>query len=229
MASRIFIDAAYAARRLQGVAPDDVLLETAMESACRMIEQHLNRRILEASYTAIHSGSSAAPHRDHGNPSALCSAVLYLADPDSGLALANVSAITSLTEDGVSLTTVSVPGESQPYAAGSGAVLLSTPGKLLRAEIVSNGYGWSLQSWSPGYGNVRVVCTAGWPLASVPDDLKECAREMTWIVYKEGSRSGMDSLSDGGSAIQFIRTLPHLMQRTLDLYSLRYTPRTLAV
>lgn len=227
MASRIFIDAGYAADRLQGIKASETLLESAMESACRMIEKHINRRVLTANYTAIHSGSAAIRHEDF-SPCCAGRHVLYLADPEGEIALANVSAISALTEDGVTLTPIKVPSDNHPYSTSAGAVLFEQSGKLLRATIASNGYGWTPREWSSGYGNIRIVCTAGWTLSAVPDDLKECAREMTWILYKEGSRSGMESMSESGSAIQFIRTLPHLMQRTLDLYSLRHTPRTLA-
>lgn len=226
MASRIFIDPGYAAQRLQGVKPDDVLLETAMESACRMIEQHLNRRILQADYTAIHGGWNAIPFP--GYPQG-CKHVLCLADPDGLMRIGPVTAISSLTENGTALTIIKVPSGSQPYSTSAGAVLYEREGDLMRITVDSTGYDYVPTDWTGGFANIRVVCTAGWPIASVPDDLKECAREMTWILYKEGSRSGMESISDSGAAIQFIRTLPHLMQRSLNLYSRKRFPITLAV
>lgn len=225
MASRIFIDAGYAAERLGGITPSDPLLESAMESACQTIERHLERKILEASYTAVHSGYLALPDAGYTVDN---SHRLYLADPDTGFALHPVSTITSLKEDGVTLTVVSVPTTAQPYATSAGAVLFERSGILMRATIASSGYGWMPKQWSSGYGNIRVSCTAGFAVANVPADLKEVARELTWLFYKEGSRSGMESMSESGSAIQFIRTLPNLMQRTLNLYSRRNYPRTLA-
>lgn len=221
MASRAFIDAGYAVSRLEGVEPNDTLLESAIDSACEAIERYTRRRILAGSYSARHSGDDA-----------VCSDAgterheLYLADPVDRFALTRITAVTSVLEDGAAVSAIIIPGASAPFSTSAGVVIGSETGAARRVSIDAGGHAWAESCWASGIANIEIACTAGWAIDEVPTDLREVARELTWLWYKEGARSGVQQVSEFGATVQLIRTLPLTMQRILSLWRFPLSPQT---
>ena len=196
----------------QGV--DDAVLERSLDAASALIEQFCGRRFVSADYTARHSGNLA--YSD--------GFLLTLADPDSGLLTPNVSAVDSLTEDGAILTVEQLGGTALTDAAQAVYMPL---GPALARVSVSSGL-LSQAAWSTGLGNIVIAYTAGYALESVPAEIVQAAIELTWLLYREGSRSGMASRQASLGSASFFRELSPAAQSALSFHIEVTVPRTLA-
>jgi hypothetical protein len=196
----------------QGV--DDAVLERSLDSASALIEQYCGRRFTSADYNARHSGSLA-----YG----CYSERLALSDPDNGLATPNVTEITVLTEEGAVLATATlgtntiVDGEYALYgAAGS---------TLYRGTVASNLV--SFGPWYSGDGNILISYTAGYDSTTMPAEIVQACIELTWLIYREGSRSGMSSRNASTGSASFARELSPAAQAALSFHIIEPMPRTL--
>lgn len=170
-------------------ASNATVLLRCIDGASELLENWCGRRFRTAAYTAYHSGGKA---RD-GYQS------LWLADPATGLATPNVTAVTSVTEDG---STLSVVVMGTAVTAGTQGMCIARTGEVIRGSVSSNLF--SKTAWSVGDANVYVSYTAGFSSASdtttytMPMDIEHACIELSWLLYRESQRVGMDNLQVGG-------------------------------
>lgn len=106
-----------------------------------------------------------------------------------------VSTVSSVTEDGI--------------AVAASSYRLDGPAGVL----------WRLNGvWIRGEGNVDVVYTAGWPLASVPGDVKRVALEMAKVIWDEwgGQAASVTSLAIGPASLTIRQAWPHHVATAID-------------
>ena len=143
-------------------ATDDALLARLITAASRFIETWLNRQILSADWLEIRDGGGGRR-----------------------LAFANfpVSAVLSLTIDGLSITPAPAPANvAGGFAAGY---------TFTATELALRGYVFTRRPH-----NVVVTYTAGYP--SVPADIAQACIELVCQRYRERSRIGEVSKALGG-------------------------------
>jgi len=143
------------------VSTDDAFLGRLISFASVFVQNLLNRNILSTAYTETYDGNSGT--------------ALFLPNYP-------ITAVSSLTIDGIS-----IPAASSPLV--SGYTFNST-------RISLNGY-----RFNRGYNNVAISYTAGF--ASVPLDLEQAVIEIVGIKYREIKRIGEVSKSIAGEVVSF--------------------------
>jgi hypothetical protein len=114
--------------------------------------------------------------------------------------------------------TVSENGVSVALLAGyttlSGALVkdanLDRPCSLLRVGTGPSGR----LSWARGVQNIQVSYTAGY--ATLPESIKAVAKELAWLIYQQGRKTGLDSLSESGASRKLISALSWGAQLTIN-------------
>lgn len=192
---------------------DTDVMDRCINAASEMIEQATGVRFLQAAYTAQHSGSRAT--------GAMCERIL-LADPNGGLATPNVTAIGSLKENAITLSTTLIPTGSA-LTAMDGAIIDTETGEAIRCDVASGNA--VIKAWAPGVVNISIVYTAGWSLTSMPEDIKHAAIELTKLIYREGFRVGVSGYSAGGASSNFRGQLSGVANAAIDAWT-RFQPRT---
>lgn len=106
----------------------------------------------------------------------------------------------TVSENGSALTV------GQGYSVSVGVIIenagLEVPAVLVRQSAL---YG---SGWIPGRQNILVTYKAGF--ATVPETIKCAARELTWLLYQEGRKVGIDNVTQGGSGRSLIHQLSAL-------------------
>ena len=140
---------------------DDAFLGRLISFASAFVQNYINRNILIASYSEIYDGKGGY-----------------------ALMLPNypITAVSSLTIDGVS-----IPAASSPLVSGY---------TFNSARITLNGY-----RFNSGYDNVAINYTAGF--ATVPLDLEQAVIEIIGFKYREISRIGKTSENLAGQSTSF--------------------------
>lgn len=206
---------------------DDVALQKCLTAASRAIEIRTGRRLKSASYNQWHSGDRAVRYQNESQ--CVDRAMLFLADPETRLATLPVSAVTSVTENGTALTVVRLQQVSTLPTSGELAVVDDAQGRIIRASAAT--YGFTPKAWQSGIANIRVVCTAGYDHdasnPNMPDEIVQVCAELTWLMYQEGRRTGVEQMAAAGMDVRFIRFLPPNSKTTLQLFDLRWSPSTL--
>lgn len=170
-------------------ASNQTVLQRCIDGASELIENWCGRRFRTASYQAWHSGGNAR--------SAYAS--LWLADPSTALATPNVTAVAGISEDGTTLSVVIV---GTAVTAGTQAMVIARTGELLRGSVSSGLF--SRTPWSMGDANVYISYTAGFTSAAdtttytMPLDVEQACVELTWLLYRESQRVGLDNIQTGG-------------------------------
>lgn len=220
MAGRAIISLGEATARnpIEGI--DEAAFEACIDSASEMIERFARRRFLTSSYTALHSGDRAARYADEDF---VWGGRIWLADPVTLFPTLPLQTITSVTEDGVALTSYRL--SQAPALVDGEAVLISDADATLTRVTISSGKP-SITRWAAGMANIRVAYTAGYALADVPAPLKEIAIEMTWRLYREARRSGAEMVNDGIGSVTYGRLQMPDLKRALATYVLQMSPVT---
>ena len=203
-----------AAPSTQGV--DDAVLERSLDAASLLIEKLCNRRFYTATYAARHSGSKA-----YGDDSER----LVLTDPDTGLLTPVVTAISSAKEDGTTLSTT-VSGVTT-ISNGEYAMYGALNPILYRMSVSGNIL--SPVNWATGEGNVLLAYTAGYSSATMPADIIQACVELTWLIYREGSRSGLNARNATSGSASFLRELSPTAQAAINNHTIEGVKRTLAL
>lgn len=112
----------------------------------------------------------------------------------------------------------------------NGKTLAATAGYTTTADVVIKGVGIenkavlirrnvsagplpSLLGWAPGKQNVTVTYNAGF--AAVPERIKFVAKELSWLMYQEGRKVGVDNVAQAGSSRALVHKLSALSQQIL--------------
>lgn len=208
----------------QGVDTSD--LDRCIDAATWWIESQTGCLLSSNAITAWHSGSKAVPSAGPGG----ALDTLYLEDPATGLVTRPVlaSPAMTVTEDGDSITVQYVDAATS-WTAGELALVDPIAGRVLRAYATSSSL--TLKAWSPATGNIRLTYTAGYNTDTtapvVPPNLKQLAIEVSWLMYREGARNGLESLAETGVNLTFIRLLSPLAKSALESFRAVPAPRTL--
>jgi len=133
--------------------------------------------------------------------------------------------LTSVTEDGVALTT------GTGYST-SIQVLSEADRGILRRRY--NGADTMLAEvdyiikpgWHSGYQNVAVAYRAGYedPINEIPDLAQACI-ELAVLIYKQGSRTGSEQSSRRAGSVSYASKLPERTLRTIHRYAEPLRPR----
>ena len=101
-----------------------------------------------------------------------------------------------------------VDSSNSLVAAQTGALML-TPGRLV---------------FTQGLGNVTIVYTAGWTLATLPAEIGQAVIELVALRYKERERPGIQaSGGTGGETLSFLRaSSPPSVQDVIEAYRTRW-------
>lgn len=221
MSDRAFMDQGLAAKWDPKVEElDDENFTRCVEAASTWLERVCHRRFKSGTYNALHSGDRARQYSD--------GSYLYLADPVTGFSIQPVTSLTSVSEDGVALTSYVL--SNAPVFEDGEAVLVYAGNGRLRRVTISSGRPVP-RAWASGLANIKVVCTAGFKTEeepAPPDDLVQLAIELTWLFYREGGRLGVESLTEGSLGMaSYARLLTPNAKRTLDLFTIPASPVTL--
>lgn len=132
-----------------------------------------------------------------------------------------VISVTSVTENGVALTTASGYSTTADVIIDPGAARRSA--RLIRrttrsGTLAAPPLGVMPWGWAAGVQNISVTVRAGWGKTSVPDDLVQVAAELTWLIHKEGAKVGAASVGRASMNTTFLRNLSQSAQRILDSY-----------
>lgn len=106
---------------------------------------------------------------------------------------------------------------------GTDYVFVSETGEIRR--LCSS----ELAPWKPGYRAIKVIYTAGWAQADVPDELRQLCLFGAASVFKEGGlqRWGVSAATDDqGNYQRFIGYFPPDQLAMLDSYALEKYGRT---
>lgn len=194
---------------------DEEVMSRCIDAASELIEQMCSVRFVETDYTAYHSGSKATGPWGE---------TLWLADPNNGMTTPHVTALTC-TEAGVEIPEYLIPNETT--LPDSDCVLVGVDrGTLHRANISSNCAAY--KAWAAGYSNIYLSYTAGWSLDTMPDDIKHAAIELSRLIYREGFRVGVNSMSGVGASASYRTQLSGSSNQAIDFWTLYRNARTLA-
>jgi hypothetical protein len=199
-------------------AADSVLLQRCIDAASEMIERECARRFTTATYTAVrHNGSDASGGR----------ASLWLADPVTGLATPNVTSVALVTESG---STLSVALSSDAFSAATQTVCVARTGELIRVSASANEF--VRVPWVSGVSNVVVTYTAGFSSAptsgyTMPLDLEQVCCELSWLLYRDKNRVGVESLQIGGRSVSLRGALSPQSVAALDAWTIAIPRHTL--
>lgn len=156
-----------------GAGTDTALLTRLISAESQRIQAWLSRTIASASYTDTYDGKNT------------------LAMP---LANFPVTAVASVTVDGISIPAAPIPGPTTP--APSGYVFSAT-----MLELVGGGYPFGSYRFTRGSQNIVVAYTAGY--ATTPLDIEQACIEQVCVRYMERQRIGQKSKSIQGEVVAF--------------------------
>ena len=220
-------------RERNGVDPADKNLARVIETASQDLESECSRRFLTDTYARWHSGDRAWQYGTI-NPSAVRGDTIYLADADTQgtLALAPLTAVSSITEDGIALNVIRFPGATDPFADGESALVYDNTGIVVRA-VVSSGK-IARKAWSRGVANIFASVTAGYTAinretgaGTMPEDLIEVCCDLAYLYLMAGRRGQLESMSEEGTSLSFMNKLSVDSLRVRASYTLPRSPRTL--
>lgn len=185
-------------------------LSRCIAAASASICRRTRRTWATANYVAAHSGTRAAGPQ------------LQLQDPATRLVTAPVTSVTSVSESGRVIPAVLLP--TLPSTDGDYAIV-SPAGTATRVVVrgsVSNPVPWAL-----GFANIAISYTAGYcvdgsdeTLPALPEDLRQVVIEAAWQMYREGSRTGLESVQDQSANLRFDRFLSPTAKQVLESYTL---------
>ncbi len=162
---------------------DDALLIRLITAASQFIQSWLGRQIASQSYAEMRDGAGGRK--------------LVFAN-------APVTAVTSLSVDGIA-----IPPASGPSAAG---FVFSATTLYLQSYL-----------FSPGCQNVAVAYTAGY--AVTPPELEQACIELVALRYKERDRIGQVSKNLSGEVVSFTqKDMPADVQTVLQQYKRSFVP-----
>lgn len=120
--------------------------------------------------------------------------------------------VTSITENGIARTFAS------GYTTTADVVVVLEDAKLVRRAGVQAVADSGLPGigWAEGIQNIAVVWQPGY--ASVPQDIAQACVELTWLIYRESTRQGRESMSRGGMSISFVRELSPFVADVVERY-----------
>lgn len=157
---------------------DDTLLQSLVTAASQFIQSWLNRTIAEASYADTRNGTGGTQ--------------LFLRNRP-------VTAVSSLTIDGVAIAPSNPPPLGAGYLFDDGSIYLV--GRI----------------FAKGAQNVRIAYTAGF--AATPPELAQACIELVALRYKERDRIGQASKTLGGEVVAFQqKDMPADVATLLDQY-----------
>ena len=140
---------------------DDALISRLVTSASDFIQAWLNRTFASASYTDTWDGKNTARQSFSAYP---------------------VSAVSSVTIDGVSIPASTWPG---------------VPGYVFsKTSLALIGY-----SFTPGMQNCSATYTAGY--ASIPTEIEQACIELVGLRYRNKDRIGLNSKGANGESVAF--------------------------
>lgn len=194
----------------------DALLSRCIAAASDAIERYCRRRFLTADYDVRHSGDKASRDKT----------TLYLADNARMWATLPVTAVAGVEELSVgSLQVNRIPLGAGAFTAGEGVVIDDDRGTVQRVSVSSSGSP-TPKCWEAGRWNIRLQYTAGYALDAMPEDLVQAAIDLSWLLYVNPPRAGVESMSTADAAAQFIESLPMHSQMALDGYRFARSPVT---
>lgn len=202
----------------------DEQLGRAIDAASATLERECRRLILAAGPTdQLHSGDRAAVYRDE---QARTGTRLYLQDHATGFYTLPVTAIGTVTEDGVALTVIRMPSAGPWADTDNAVVILDRQGIAIRSSV--SGGVISPKAWASGFANIRLAGVAcGWAADAIPDDIGQAALELALLYFREGQRVGVESYDQSGSSSSYSRTLTPKTRDVIALYGRRVGPVTL--
>lgn len=194
------------------------VLQRCIDAASELLERWCGRRFASTAYTnSYHSGLFARG----------CS--LWLADPATGLATPNVTAVSSVVEDGTTLSTV-LAGTA--YTSGTGALCIGRTGELIRVSV--NGSSLSRTAWAAAEANILASYTAGFTSAAstssytMPLELEHACCELSWLLFREQNRVGLDNIQAAGRSAGLRGALSPISADAVDAWTVQVMRSTLA-
>jgi hypothetical protein len=136
--------------------------------------------------------------------------------------------VLNLMENGVALQAASL---SFPGGLTDGEYGLSSDrsGCVIRASI--SGGVITRKAWLPGFSNIATVWQAGFmrdgEKGATPADLVQACCELSWLMFREGARNGLETLIQQGVNVSFVRMLSPKAQQIVDSYTLPRSPVTI--
>lgn len=226
------------ARERKGVDATDPNIARCIELASQDLESECARRFLSASYAGWHSGDRAAKYAPINGPG-VAGDTIWLADLDTQgcLALAPITAVAAIKEDGVTLSVLRFPNAGTDFVDGECALVYDQSGVVVRASI--SGGKISRRAWSRGTANIWTSVTAGYtPIdrtapdpvnwtGTMPEDLVEVCCDLAYLYLMQGRRGQLESLSEEGTSLSFANKLSIDTLRVRTSYKLPRSPRTL--
>jgi hypothetical protein len=111
----------------------------------------------------------------------------------------------TVTESGTALTV------AQGYSTSAG-VIVEDAAVENRCSLIRVS-GGARMSWLAGVQNIVVTYSAGF--ATLPEGCKQAAKELSWLCYTQGRKSGVESVSQAGSSRSLISQLSWPAQQWL--------------
>lgn len=155
---------------------DDATIERLISATSQRIKAYCARDLLQASYTDTYDGKNTL-----------------------SMALANfpITAVASVTVDGISIPAAPPPNPTSP--APNGYVFSAT-----MLSLVGAGYPFDQYRFTRGYQNVVVVYTAGYASNSLDLlTIEQACIEQIAVRLSERTRIGQKSKSLGGEVVAF--------------------------
>ncbi len=171
---------------------DDALLTRLITAASQFIQTWLGRQIAQQTYTETRDGNGGRK--------------LVFAN-------APVSAVTSLTIDGIA-----IPPAPNPTTAG----YVFSP-TMLYLQGTIPGPSRDIYAFSRGFQNVVVNYSAGYP--ATPPETEQACIELAALRYRERDRVGQVSKNLAGEVVSFSqKDMPADVQTVLEQYRRSFVP-----
>lgn len=92
--------------------------------------------------------------------------------------------------------------------------ILSRPndGDVLIRQATSSPFSWS---WLPGWRAVRVTYSAGYTVATVPEEIKDACRRLAYLMWQEKDRGQIEVASGSNALGSWARMGPASLTRTM--------------
>lgn len=178
-------------------ATDDALLTRLITAQSARIETYCSRTFASQAYTDTYDGKDTTALPFDNFP---------------------VTAVSSVTIDGVPIPASPAPTSLNPYVPGYrfSETMLS---------LIGGGFPFGTYRFNRGYQNVIVAYTAGYSANAIPAELAQACIELVSIRYREIDRIGQQSKSIGGETVSFFKgDLPASVVGMLQPYR-RVVPR----
>jgi len=174
---------------------DADVLTACVEAACRAIEEFTGRLFTPTTGRVRYfDGDTAYGKTQH----------LLVLEPSD----APVRTVTTVQENGSTLSVASGYSTAQVLTRNLG---LEEPCYLVRQD------GHTTIAWAAGVQNIRVVYDCGpADLASVHPVAIHAAKELSWLMFKEGRRTGVLATAKGGGGGTYLKDLPASTLRALQ-------------